>query len=93
MASNSGYIPLPAYSSEPSSPVYPNAPLPEYHDQRSGSQGNSYRAAVQSLDADPRFARDEPQTWQRVGLLIAVVGLFWLAFHMKAGSFMGMEDA
>ncbi|KAG8791574.1 hypothetical protein FRC12_008746 [Ceratobasidium sp. 428] len=92
--SNSGYIPLPAYSSEPTSPIsYPNSPLPEYDDQRSGRLGYSYRTAQEALNSDPRFQTEEPQTWQRVVLLLIVAGLFYLAFTMKSGSFLGMEES
>ncbi|KAG8733844.1 hypothetical protein FRC10_012114 [Ceratobasidium sp. 414] len=88
--SHAGYIALPAYSSEPTSPVsYPNSPLPEYDDQRSGRLGS----AQQALDADPRFQTEAPQTWQRVVLLVVVAGLFWLAFHMRSASFLGMEES
>ncbi|KAB5591550.1 hypothetical protein CTheo_5016 [Ceratobasidium theobromae] len=89
MSSHAGYIPLPAYSSEPSTPLDP----PEYDDQRRGRLGQSYQSALLALEADPRFRQDEPKTWHRVLLLIAVVLLFGLAFHMKSGSFLGMEES
>ncbi|QRV95287.1 activating signal cointegrator 1 complex subunit 3 [Ceratobasidium sp. AG-Ba] len=92
--SDAGYIPLPAYSSRPASPAsYPNSPLPGYHDQRHGRLGESYRAAVEALNADPRFSTEEPQTWQRVVLLLIMAALFYAAFHLKSASFLGMEDS
>ncbi|KDN34106.1 hypothetical protein RSAG8_12808, partial [Rhizoctonia solani AG-8 WAC10335] len=87
-SSHAGYVPLPAYDSEPASPVYP----PDYNDQRSGRLGQSYRDAVEALEADPRFSRDEPKVWQRGLLLVAMAVLFYLAYTMKAGSFLGMEE-
>ncbi|QRV80890.1 transmembrane protein [Ceratobasidium sp. AG-Ba] len=92
--SDAGYIPLPAYSSRPASPAsYPNSPLPGYHDQHHGRLGESYRAAVEALNADPRFSTEEPQTWQRVVLLLIMAALFYAAFHLKSASFLGMEDS
>ncbi|CAE6357265.1 unnamed protein product [Rhizoctonia solani] len=79
-SSHAGYVPLPAYDSEPSSPVYP----PDYDDQRRGRLGQSYRDAVAALEADPRFHRDEPKAWQRVLLLVVMGVLFYLAYTMKA---------
>lgn len=93
MNSNAGYIPLPAYSSTPPSPINPASPLPEYDDQRSGRLGRSYQNAVNALEADPRFRREEPSKMARVVLLLVVAMLFWLAFHMKSMSFIGMEDS
>ncbi|EUC53498.1 transmembrane protein, putative, partial [Rhizoctonia solani AG-3 Rhs1AP] len=87
-SSHAGYAPLPAYDTEPASPVYP----PEYEDQR-GRLGESYREAVAALEADPRFHRDEPKAWQRVMLLVVMAMLFYLAYRMKAGSFLGMEES
>ncbi|CEL52873.1 hypothetical protein RSOLAG1IB_05941 [Rhizoctonia solani AG-1 IB] len=87
--SRAGYAPLPADDSEPVSPVYP----PDYNDQRQGRLGQSYQDAVAALEADPRFHQDEPKMWQRVMLLIVMAGLFYLAFKMKAGSFLGMEES
>ncbi|KAF8594621.1 hypothetical protein BDV93DRAFT_529210 [Ceratobasidium sp. AG-I] len=93
MNSHAGYIPLPAYSSTPPSPINPASPLPDYDDQRSGRLGNSYQSARMALDQDPRFQTEEPSRWARVVLLFAVAALFWLAFHMKSASFIGMEDS
>ncbi|KAG8728524.1 hypothetical protein FRC11_010884, partial [Ceratobasidium sp. 423] len=88
-SSHAGYVPLPAYDSEPASPVYP----PDYDDQRRGRLGQSYQDAVAALEADPRFRQDPPKAWQRVLLLIVMAVLFYLAFTMKAGSFLGMEES
>ncbi|KAF8668042.1 hypothetical protein RHS04_09180 [Rhizoctonia solani] len=89
--SRAGYAPIPADddNSEHASPVYP----PDYNDQRRGRLGQSYQDAVAALEADPRFNQEEPKTWQRVLLLIVMMLLFYLAFKMKAGSFLGMEES
>jgi len=45
---------------------------------------------ISSYPHDPRFDVPTPSPWARGALLLALAGMFWLAFNMRAGVLDGL---